>query len=65
MGLNRDFFWFWRTVQLKSMTGQCHRQGDVEYLRVLVCKQYLLLVVATRFAMRDTILSATLSYRAL
>jgi len=37
------------------MTGQCRRQDNVASLRVLVSKPELLLVAATRFAMRDTI----------
>jgi len=50
------------------MIGQCRRQDDVASLAklsVLVSKQDLLWVVATRFAMCDIVLSATLPYHAL
>jgi len=49
----------------KSMTGQCRGQDNVASLRVLVSKQDLLFIVATRPAICDIILSATLSYHAL
>ena len=50
------------------MIGQCRRQDNVASLAklsVLVSKQDLLWVVATRFAMCDIALSATLPYHAL
>jgi len=54
-----------RKKPIKSMTGQCRAQDNIASLRVLVSKQDLLFVVATRFAICDIILSTTLSYHAL
>ena len=48
-----------------SRTGQCREQDNVASLRVLGSKQVSLFVVATRFAICDIILSATLSYHTL
>jgi len=54
-----------RKTPIKSMTGQYRAQDNIASLRVLVSKQDLLFVVATRFAICDIILSTTLSYHAL
>jgi len=54
-------------IPVKSMIGQCRRQDNFASLRVLVSKQDLLppFVFATRFAMCDIALPATLFYHAL
>jgi len=53
---------------IKSLNRQCRREDNVATLRkssVLVDKQDLLWMVATSFATRDIILSATLAAHAL